>query len=54
MVTMLAGCVQWGIASIIWNVEVTFSPAYKNLHRFQVTMFRSIMKRSFTVIILGI
>jgi len=50
---MLAGCVQWDIASIIWNIEVTFSSAYKNLDKIQVNIFRSNMKRSFTLSIFG-
>ena len=51
VLTMLAGCVQWSIASFIWNVEVTFLPAYKKLHDIQMTMFGSSVKRySFRVI----
>ena len=51
--TILAGCVQWSIASFVWNVEVTVFPTYENLDSIQVTMFRSSMKRSFALSIFG-
>ena len=42
MVTKFGGYVQRSIASVIWNVDITFSSAYKNLDNIQITKLEAV------------
>ena len=51
---MLAGCVQWGVAFFVSNIEITFFPAYKNFDCVKVIVSESNLERSFALPVLGV